>query len=51
MVSISHLVGKLPREDCRGVFVSCDDLTHVILEGVDDGWVGVELRLGMSVPE
>ena len=51
MVSMLYLVGKLPREDCRRVFVSCDNFTHVILEGIDNGWVGVELRLGMSVPE
>ena len=51
MSSISYFVGKLPREDCRRVFVSRHNLAHVILEGVDDGWVGVEFRLGMSVSE
>ena len=51
MVFILYLVGELPREDRRGVFVSCDDLAHVILEGGDDDWVGVEFRLGMSGSE
>ena len=41
----SYFVGKLPGEDCGRVFVSVDDFADVVLEGVDDGWVGVEFCL------
>ena len=40
-----YFVGELPCEDGRGVFVSVDDFTHVVLEGVDDGRVGIEFCL------
>ena len=42
---MSCLVGELPCEDCGGVFVSFYDLVYGVLEGVDDGWIGVEFCL------
>ena len=47
---VSCLVGELPCEDCGRIFVSCYDLVYGVLEGVDDGWVGVEFCLGLSGP-
>ena len=47
---MSCLVGELPCEDCGRIFVSCHDLVYRVLEGVDDGWVGVEFCLGLSGP-
>ena len=46
-----YLVGELPGKDCGGICVSCDNLAYVVLEGVDDGGIRVELRLGLSVSE
>ena len=48
---MSCLVGELPGEDRGGVFVSRHDLAYGILEGVDDGWVGVEFGLGVAGSE
>ena len=46
---VLYFVGELPCEDCGGVFVSGDDFAHIVLEGVDDGWVGIEFCLRVSV--
>ena len=48
---VFYLVGELPGEDSGGVGISCDNLAYVVLVGVDDGGVRVELRLGLSVSE
>lgn len=44
-LDILYLVGKFPCENGWRVFVSCDDFAHVVLEGIDDGWIGVEFCL------